>query len=81
MLPFLERFEAVKFSAGRWKMPEGQFPWLDFNEVVMEFNQALYDIGWVTPAFDWTEWQASVEEFGNSPKNIEKADATTIQNC
>lgn len=79
LLPFLERFEAVGFSAGTWTMPEGQIPWFDFNESVMEFHQALYDNGWVTPAFDWTEWQASAEEFVNSPKKIEKADATTIQ--
>jgi len=79
LLPFLKRFDAVGFSAGTWKMPEGQFPWFDFNEAVMEFNQALYENGWVTPAFDWTEWQASAEEFVNSQKKIEKADAMTIQ--
>ena len=79
LLPFLDRFEEVGFSAGSWKMPEGQFPWFDFNEVVMEFNQALYDNGWVTPAFDWTEWQESAKKFVDSPKKIEKADATTIQ--
>jgi len=60
-------------------MPEGQFPWFDFEEVVMEVHQALYDNGWVTPAFDWTEWQESAEEFVNLPEKIEKADATTIQ--
>jgi hypothetical protein len=79
LLPFLDRFEAVGFSAGSWKMPEGQFPWFDFNEVVMDFHQALYDNGWVTPAFDWTEWQESAKKFVDSPKKIEKADATTIQ--
>jgi len=79
ILPFLDRFEAVGFSAGSWKMPEGQFPWFNFEEVVMEFQQALYENGWVTPAFDWTEWQESAEEFVNSPNKIEKADATTIQ--
>jgi hypothetical protein len=79
LLPFLDRFEAVGFSAGSWKIPEGQFPWFDFDEVVMEFNQALDDNGWVTPAFDWTEWQESAKKFVDSPKKIERADATTIQ--
>ena len=37
------------------------------------------DNGWVTPAFDWTEWQESAKKFVDSPKKIEKADATTIQ--
>lgn len=79
LLPFLGRFEAAGFSAGTWNAPEGQFPWFDFNEVVTEFQQVLYDNGWVTPAFDWTEWQESAEKFVDSPKKIEKADATTIQ--
>lgn len=79
ILPFLDRFEAVDFSAGTWKMPEGQFPWFNFEEVVLEFHQALYDNGWATPAFDWTEWQQTAQEFVDSPKKIEKADATTIQ--
>lgn len=79
ILPFLDRFEAVGFSAGSWKMPEGQFPWFNFEEVIMEFNQALFENGWVTPAFDWTEWQESPQEFVNSPKKIEKADPTTIK--
>lgn len=79
ILPFLDRFEAVDFSAGNWKTPEGQFPWFNFEEVVMEFNQVLYDNGWVTPAFDWTEWQQSAQKFVDSPKQIDKADATTIQ--
>jgi hypothetical protein len=26
ILPFLNRFEAVDFSVGEWKMPKGQFP-------------------------------------------------------
>lgn len=79
ILPFLDRFEAVSFSAGSWKAPEGQIPWFTFEDAVMEFHQALYDNGWVTPAFDWTEWQESAKEFVESPEKIKSADATTIQ--
>jgi hypothetical protein len=79
ILPFLERFEAADFSAGSWKTPEGQFPSFSFEDVVIEFHQALYDNGWVTPAFDWTEWRRSAQAFVDSPKKIERADATTIQ--
>ncbi|QJX01176.1 DUF6508 domain-containing protein [Frigoriglobus tundricola] len=79
LLPFLDRFETTGFSAGSWKMPDGQFPWYSFEDVVMEFQQALYDNGWVTPAFNWTEWQQSAQEFVDSPQKIEQADATTIQ--
>jgi hypothetical protein len=79
ILPFLDRFEAAGFSAGSWKMPEGQMPWFSFEETVMEFQRALYDNGWVTAAFDWTEWQKSAQEYVDSPKKIEKANATTIQ--
>lgn len=45
----------------------------------MEFSRALYDNDWITSAFDWTKWRASAEEFVNSPKKIETADAATIQ--
>jgi hypothetical protein len=79
ILTFLDHFEAAGFSAGAWETPEGQFPWFDFSEVVMEFHKALYDNGWVTPAFDWTEWQDSAKEFVDSPKKIERADVATIQ--
>ncbi len=79
ILPFLARFEAVGFSAGSWNMPAGQFRWFDCEDVVMEFNQSLYDNGWVTPAFDWIEWQESAKEFVDSPKKIERADAVTIR--
>jgi Family of unknown function (DUF6508) len=79
ILPFLDRFEAVGFSAGSWKMPEGQMPWFNFEDAVMGFQQTLYDNGWVTPAFDWTEWQQSAQVFVDSPKKIQEADAVTIQ--
>lgn len=78
ILPFLERFEEAGFSAGTWQTPQGQMPWFNFDEVVTEFNQALYDNDWVTPAFDWTEWQQSAEKFVDSPKEIAKSDAATI---
>lgn len=79
VLPFLDRFEEAGFSDGSWKASEGQMPWFNFEEVVMEFQQALYDTGWVAPAFDWTEWQKSAQEFVDSPQKIERIDATTIQ--
>jgi hypothetical protein len=79
ILPFLGRFEAAGFKAGSWKMPEGQFPWFDFSEVVMDFHQALYDHGWVTPAFEWMEWQGAAKEYVDSPEKVERADAATIQ--
>lgn len=78
ILPFLDRFEAAGFSAGKWNAPEGQMPYFNFDEAVMEFQQSLYDNGWVTPAFDWTEWQKSAQEFVDSPQKIGKADSATI---
>jgi hypothetical protein len=79
ILPFLDRFEAAGFSAGSWKTPEGQMPWFDLGEAVTEFQRVLYDHGWVTPAFNWTEWQRSAQAFVDSPEKVERADAVTIQ--
>lgn len=79
ILPFLDRFEAVGFSPGEWKMPEGQFPWFSLDDAVMEFHQTLYKNGWVTGAFNWTEWQESAQEYVDSPEKVGSADAVTIQ--
>ena len=79
ILPYLIRFEADDFSAGTWEAPKGQFPRFDPGEVVTAFIQALYDNGWVTPAFDWAEWRESAEGFVASPGRLDTADARTIQ--
>jgi hypothetical protein len=78
ILPFLERFSAKGFSAGTMKIESGVMPFFDSDESVTQFVQALYDNGWVTPAFDWTEWQESAQEFVESPQKVEYADAATI---
>ncbi|MCY2963789.1 MAG: DUF6508 domain-containing protein [Planctomycetota bacterium] len=79
ILPFLDRFEAVGFLAGSSKQPDSEIPRFDTEPIVTEFEQALYDNGWVAPGFNWTEWQSSAQEFVDSPKKIERADAGTIQ--
>lgn len=79
ILVFLDRFEAVGFSAETRNTPEGPTPSFAFDEVLLEFQQALYDNGWVTPSFDWTEWQDKAQEFVESPAKIKSADAKTIQ--
>lgn len=79
LMPFLDKFELAEFSAGTWKIEEGHFPWFNFDEVVMEFVQVLYGNNWVTPQFDWTEWQDSAKQYIESPEMVESADAATIQ--
>jgi hypothetical protein len=78
ILPFLDRFTADGLSVGTWHSPPNQFPWFNFSESVTEFQQALYDNGWVTP-FEWTKWQESAQEYVESPEKIESADAETIR--
>ncbi len=79
ILPFLERFEAEGFSVGTWNSSPGQIPWFDFDEAVSEFQQALYDNGWIASSFKWPDWQESAQEFVASPAKIESADTRTIQ--
>lgn len=43
LLPFLDKFEAAGFSAGNWSNEPGYFPWFNFDEVVVDFFQSLYD--------------------------------------
>lgn len=78
IVPFLDQFEAAGFSAGSWRNEPGHFPWFDFDEVVMQFYQALYGNGWVEP-FDWTEWQDTASQYVNSPGLIDSADSETVQ--
>ena len=79
ILPFLNPFTADGFSAGTWHSPPGQSPWFGFSESATEFQQALYDNGWITPSFDWGKWQDTAREYVEQPQKIETADATVIQ--
>ena len=79
LMPFLGKFEEAGFSAGDWKVEEGHFPWFNFDEIVMDFIQVLYNNDWVTPQFDWTEWQESAKQYIESREMVESADAVTIQ--
>ena len=79
ILPFLDRFEEAGFSAGNWNNEPGQMPWFHFGELVMEFIQVLYDNDWVTPQFDWGEWQESATRYIESREMVESVDAVTIQ--
>lgn len=79
ILPFLERFSTTGFSSGTMKIEPCVMPYVIYDESVVEFVQSLYGNGWVSSAFDWTEWQESAQEFVDSPKKIEKADAATIR--
>lgn len=78
ILPFLDRFTADGFSVGTWHSPPGQFPWFEFSEAVSQFQQALYNNGWIKP-FDWGAWQETAREYVENPGKIESADAETIQ--
>jgi nitric oxide reductase activation protein len=78
-MPFPDKFEDAGFSAGDWQIEEGHFPWFNFDEIVMEFLQVLYDNDWVTPQFNWTEWQESAKQYVDSREMVEPADAVTIQ--
>jgi hypothetical protein len=41
-------------------------PWI-FDEPVWEFQPAIFDNGWITSSFDWSEWQGTAQEFMQSP--------------
>lgn len=79
LLPFLERFEADGFSPGEWDDSSGQLPYFVYEDVVAEFQQALYENGWITPDFDWTEWQESADNYVESPTKIESVDAEIVR--
>lgn len=75
LFPFLDKFEAPGFSAGEWITEPGFFPCFSSSSDVLHFVQVLYDNEWITPAFDWTEWQESAFRYVQSPQLIDSADA------
>ena len=79
ILPFLEQFEEAGFSVGTWRNEPGVLPSFDYDEAVVEFEQILYANDWVTPKFDWGEWQDVAEEYVDSPEKIKSADVVTVQ--
>src|SRR5262245_18523498 len=74
ILPFLDRFTADGFSGGTWHSPPGQFPWFECSEPVSQFQQALYDNGWITP-FDWGAWQETAQKYVEEAAQVDSADA------
>ena len=79
ILPFLDRFEVAGFSSGTWNSPPGQMPWFSLHEAVSEFQQALYDDGWIVSSFKWPDWQEAAQEVVASPEKLESVDTKTIQ--
>lgn len=79
LLPYLERFEAEGFVAGVWNSPPGEMPWYGHDEAVVEFQQALYDNGWIKSTFNWPDWQETARQFVETPEKVESADVSTIQ--
>ena len=79
ILPFLQRFTDDGFTVGAWHSPPGQFPWFELSEPVSEFQQSLYDNGWVKPSFDWGKWQEAAQEYVEQPQKIDTANITVIQ--
>jgi hypothetical protein len=79
IIPFLARFEDKCFSAGSFSGSSGEMPYFEYDEAVTEFETALYDNGWISSTFNWSEWQESAIGFVEDPTGIESADVSTIQ--
>ena len=79
ILPFLALFTVDGFSTGVLHGPPGEFPWFAYSKPVLQFQQALYDHGWVTPSFNWPKWQETAKEYVKSPERIDAADIKTIR--
>jgi Family of unknown function (DUF6508) len=81
ILLYLDRFTEPGFTVGDWSSSSvpGQVPWFEYSDLVSEFQQALYDNGWITPSFNWGEWQEAAREYVEKPERIGSADAETIQ--
>ena len=77
VLEFLPVFEQSGFSAGEWISEEGVFPHFNYSEVVLRFEQALYNNGFIQP-FNWSAWAEGVRLVDN-PALIERASLQTVR--
>lgn len=79
LLPFLERFTADGFSVGTWHTNPGYLSSFEISESVTEFQQSLYEHGWIKSNFDWPKWQETAQEYVQHPEKVLSADVVTIQ--
>ena len=78
ILRFLTIFEDDTFQAGNLVARQGNLPFWDYNNRVIQFIKELYANGWVVD-FNWTAWQQEAKQYWNNPVLIEQADVDTIR--
>lgn len=81
ILPFLEKFEADGFTVGTWNSPPGQMPWFSFDETVSEFQQVLYDNGWIASSFKWPDWQETCRSSWQHPPRSSQPTPEPSKSC
>jgi hypothetical protein len=78
---FLDQLSNPSFMAGDWVFPESDsdkvllMPYVDFDDVVRNFIDSVYDNGWLDTRFDWPKWAGSPEaaQLQNDPHAIAAA--------
>ncbi len=76
VLEFLPVFEQSNFSAGEWKSEEGVFAHYNYSEVVLRFEQALYNNGFIQP-FNWSIWEEG-KRLVDHPELLQRANLQTL---
>lgn len=82
LLPYLQSLEAA--TPGDWKGGERdpgtgatQMPWFDYGDEMMAFVQDCYDHQWVSPGFDWPNWNDR-QKYEENQELVASADTETI---
>ncbi len=83
---FLPELEAPGATAGQWhggvRQPNGviTFPCFVHSDLLRRFQQAAYDQGFVTSAFDWPEWSRTpaYKRLVQHPENIANCRPMTL---
>lgn len=77
VLEFLPIFEQSNFSAGEWKSEEGVFPHYNYSEIVLRFEQALYNNEFIQP-FNWSIWEEG-KRLVDHPELLQRANLQTLR--
>lgn len=83
VLRFLPVFEKEDYEFGQYTLTEFEsgsspFPFYDYRQTVIEFEQTLYEEGFIID-FDWPKWQDEAKRLHCDREALEKADLETLQ--
>jgi hypothetical protein len=75
---FLPAFDAPGYTFGRWRQPEGQFGYYEYNREILLFIETL-NAASVVFDFAWGPWQPQALRYWEEPARLDRARLLTLR--